>query len=47
MGGTDSEAARVVAERAAASKHRQIAKGRKDEDDDWGNDELGDDLLPM
>ena len=47
IGGTDSEAARVVAERAAANNKRQIAKGRKDDDDDWGNDELGDDLLPM
>ena len=48
IGGTDSEAARVVAERAAAAGgKRVISKARKDDDDDWGNDELGDDLLPM
>ena len=48
VGGTDSEAARVVAERAAAAGgKRNFSKARKDEEDDWGNDELGDDLLPM
>jgi len=41
---TDSEAARAVAERQQEGK-RQFNKGRKNSDD-WGDDELGDDLLP-
>ena len=44
---TDSEAARAVAERQAGVGGKVIQKGRKVDDDDWGTDELGDDLLPM
>jgi len=46
-GDAEAEAARAVAERANVGGGKVIQKGRKADDDDWGNDELGDDLLPM
>jgi intraflagellar transport protein 88 len=46
-GGMNSEAARVVAEREAAAGGKRSLKAKGADDDDWGNDELGDDLLPM
>ena len=47
-GRTDMEAQRVVADREAATGGKRIVGGKVNHDDDeWGNDELGDDLLPM
>jgi intraflagellar transport protein 88 len=44
---TDSVADMVVAERASKGGGKVVVKkGHKDDEDDWGGDELGDDLLP-
>lgn len=44
---TDSVAAMAVAERANKGGGKVVVKkGHNDDEDDWGGDELGDDLLP-
>ena len=43
---TDSAAAAAVADRAGAGARKVVKRGARDEDNDWGDEELGDDLLP-
>jgi hypothetical protein len=42
---TDSAAAAAVADRAGAGR-KVVKRGARDEDNEWGDEELGDDLLP-
>jgi len=42
-----AEVARAVAERKAAGGAKKVINKAKEEEDDWGDEELGEDLLPM